>query len=123
MNTLLLSLYDTLGLVLDDEAPVLFFGDEFAVHFEESAAGLEMACPLGVLPSDAATLQRLLQHNFASPVTLAADADGELLLALLRLPDSSSGAELQAGLECLLGVARGLQTELGLGGRLDAEAY
>ncbi|KMN35782.1 hypothetical protein VI26_09345 [Chromobacterium sp. LK1] len=122
MNTLLLSLYDTLGLALDDEEPVLFFGDDFAVHFEESASGLEMVCPLGALPADAGTLQRLLQHNFANRVTLAADADGELLLALLRLPDDSSGAELQAGLEFLVGAARGLQAELGLGGRLDAQA-
>ncbi|MGQ5523094.1 CesT family type III secretion system chaperone [Chitinimonas sp. PSY-7] len=116
MENLLLSLYDTLGLELDAEEPVLWVEEDLAVYFEETPLGLEMICPLGALPNEVAKLQQLLQHNYASPIVLAADADNSLLLALLRTTDESSGTDLLAKLELLISSAHELRKMLGLSG-------
>lgn len=114
MEHLLFSLYEALGLELDLEEPTLLIDGELSVHFDTSDQGLEMICPLGPLPQDLASLRRALQRNYASPVTLATDADGEVLLALLRVEDGHSGAELLAALERLVQEARQAQHELAL---------
>lgn len=112
METLLYSLYDSLGLELDFDEPALFIDEELMVHFDESPQGLEMICPLGVLPADVTLLRQALQINYAGPLILASDADGAALLALVRVPDGSSGEELLAALEGLVQAARGLKRAL-----------
>jgi hypothetical protein len=112
METLLYSLYDSLGLELDFDEPALFVDEELMVHFDESPQGLEMICPLGELPIDAALLRQALQMNYGGPLVLASDADGAALLALIRMPDGSSGEELLAALKGLVQAARGIKRAL-----------
>ncbi|WMI97583.1 CesT family type III secretion system chaperone [Pseudomonas chlororaphis subsp. aurantiaca] len=112
MEHLLCCLSDALGVELNVDESALQVDDELIVHFEESERGLEMICPLGELPTDTARLQRVLKMNYVGPLVLAADADGVALLALVRMPDGSSGDELVAALEGLIQTARGIKEEL-----------
>ncbi|MBV8045280.1 CesT family type III secretion system chaperone [Pluralibacter sp.] len=114
METLLYSLYDALDLELDGEDATLLIGDDLLVHFDESSQGLEMICPLGELPSDTARLQYARQMNYFGPCGLAADAEGTTLLALARMPEGSSAAELLKALEDLIQAASAAKRELGL---------
>lgn len=114
MDTLLYSLYDALELEFDGEDATLLIDDEMVVHFEESSQGLEMICPLGELPSDTARLQHALRMNYLGPCGLAADAEGTTLLALTRMPEGSSGAELMKALEDLIQTASAVKREFGL---------
>ena len=116
MENLLITLYDTLGLELDLEEPVLWVSDDLAIYFEETSQYLEMICPLGPLPVEVTKLQHVLQRNYASPIVLAADAENSLLLALLRTSDDNSGAELLAKLELLISSAQELRNTLDLSG-------
>ncbi|WP_252090968.1 CesT family type III secretion system chaperone [Pseudomonas sp. MWU13-3659] len=113
MGYLLHSLYDSLGLEQATDDPALFFDDELMVHFDETAQTLEMICPLGALPADTDLLQRALKMNYGGPVVLAADADGAALLALVVMPEDSSGEELVAALGGLLQAALDIKRELG----------
>lgn len=114
MGYLLHSLYNSLGLEQTTDEPALFFDNELMVHFDETAQGLEMICPLGELPADTARLQRALKMNYGGPVVLAADADGAALLALVLMPEDSSAERLLAALEGLLHAVPGIKRELGL---------
>ncbi|WP_130107686.1 hypothetical protein [Iodobacter fluviatilis] len=120
MENLLLSLYEALGLELDAEEPVLWVDEDLAIYFDETAQGLEMCCPLGELPNDIVQLKWLLQHNYACPVVLAADADNTLLLALLRAPIDSEGGDLLALLELLINSTRALRDQLDLSNQSPA---
>ncbi|VVO48128.1 CesT family type III secretion system chaperone [Pseudomonas fluorescens] len=111
METLLCSLYDALGLEMNIDEPALLIDEELMVHFDESPQGLEMICPLGEIPTDAALMRQALQMNYAGPLILASDVDGEVLLALVRMPDGSSGEELLAALEGLVQAAREIKSE------------
>jgi hypothetical protein len=112
MEILLQSLYDCLGLEREADESALFIDEELMVHFDETAQGLEIICPLGELPTDTDRLQRVLKMNYIGPVVLASDADGAALLALVRMPEDSSGEELLAALEGLIQAARGIKREL-----------
>ncbi|AHF78204.1 Cell invasion protein [Sodalis praecaptivus] len=110
MQNLLLDLYESLGLDPMDD-PALLINDELEVYFDESDAGLEMCCPLRSLPTDSDQLQAILSMNYASPVTLAADADQSVLLALYRLPPESSTEDMLAGLSLYVETIEQLRQE------------
>lgn len=112
MENLLSNLYDALGLDLEDDEAALLVDEELLVHLEESEQGLEMICPLCELPNDVAVLHRVLQRNYVGPVVLAADAEAEVLLAVVRMSDDSSGAELTAALDSLIQAARAFRSEM-----------
>lgn len=114
MDNLLYSLYDALGLELDAEDAALLIDDDLIVHFDDFPQGLEMICPLGALPTDIDRLQQVLQMNYIGPSILAADADGTTLLALVRMPEGCSGAELLEALQKLIAAAYEAKQELGL---------
>ncbi|PXX54014.1 Type III secretion chaperone domain-containing protein [Pseudomonas sp. LAMO17WK12:I10] len=114
MSSLLCSLFDALELEPDAEEPALRVDDDVIVYFDESAQGLEMICPLGELPATTDRLQQVLRMNYIGPVILAADSDAVVLLALIRMPNDSSGAELLTALESLILAARGVRRELNL---------
>lgn len=114
MDYLLPTLYGALGLNFDEDNPMLFCGDDLAVYFEETATGLEMICPLGPLPDDVKTLQRLLQYNCADSAILAADSEAQVLLALLRTSGDSAAQELCDALDRLVDVATRLKSEFRL---------
>lgn len=116
MESLLYSLYDALEMELDGEDPTLVIDDDLLVHFDEYPEGLEMICPLGALPSDTERLLHVLQMNYLGPIGLVADAEGTTLLALARMPEGSSGAELLKALEDLIQAALTAKRELGLTG-------
>ncbi|WP_313690231.1 hypothetical protein [Pantoea sp.] len=106
MSNIIYSLYDALGLEIDGDDPVLIVDEELTIYFNESDHTLEMCCPVGPLPNTVDDLQRVLQLNYSSPVVLATDADKTALLSLLRLPATSSAAEVESGLHQLISVCR-----------------
>ncbi|BAE73826.1 putative invasion protein [Sodalis glossinidius str. 'morsitans'] len=93
----MLCLYEALGLDPLHE-PAVLINDDLEIYFDEAFEGLEMSCPLIVLPDNSERLQTILSINYASPVTLAVDAERSVLLALYRLPAQSSEEEMLAGL-------------------------
>ncbi|RLR17499.1 type III secretion system chaperone [Sodalis-like symbiont of Bactericera trigonica] len=101
MTNSVLCLYEALGLDPLHE-PAMFINDELEIYFDEAFEGLEMNCPLMVLPDDSERLQTILSINYASPVTLAADAERSILLSLYRLPAQSSEEEMLAGLSLFI---------------------
>ncbi|MCC7006308.1 MAG: hypothetical protein IT497_06665 [Ottowia sp.] len=113
MSSLLATLYDALDLELDEDAPMLMIDDHLAIHFATTETGLEMICPIGPLPNDVAQLQQLLVFNYQeNAVILAADADAECLLALLKLEGDHNGSELIKHLEKLIETASTLKEKL-----------
>ncbi|WP_174849533.1 type III secretion system chaperone family protein [Yersinia artesiana] len=109
MLNIIYRLYDALGLEIDSDEPVLVIDQDITVYFNESEDLLEMCCPVGPLPTQVSQLQHVLQLNYATPIVLAADADNILLLALARFPETSEGAELEAGLQQLIAITRNLR--------------
>ncbi|MCC3719970.1 hypothetical protein LLS47_00860 [Rouxiella badensis] len=112
MLNIIYRLYDALGLEIDGDDPALVIDNDLTVYFNESGETLEMCCPVGALPTDVAILHRALQLNYASPVTLAADEENTLLLALMRFPEESAAAEVESGLHQLVAVTRKMRQHL-----------
>ncbi|MBT9432280.1 type III secretion system chaperone [Candidatus Sodalis endolongispinus] len=110
MSNSVLCLYEASGLDPLDE-PALLINEELEIFFDESFDCLEMSCPLMVLPEDSERLQTILSINYASPVTLAADANCFVLLALYRLPAQSSEEEMLAGLSLFVESVEQLRQE------------
>lgn len=70
--------------------------------FNESDHTLEMCCPFMPLPDDILTLQHFLRLNYTSAVTIGADADNTALVALYRLPQTSTEEEALTGFELFI---------------------
>ncbi|HDJ2743367.1 TPA: type III secretion system chaperone [Salmonella bongori] len=102
MGNLLYRLYYALGLDVPEEEPLLIIDDEIQVYFNATDGLLEMCCPFMPLPDDILTLQHFLRLNYSSPVTIGVDADNTVLVALYRLPQSSTEEEALTGFELLI---------------------
>ncbi|EAP2784685.1 type III secretion system chaperone [Salmonella enterica subsp. arizonae] len=102
MENLLNRLYDALGLDAPEDEPLLIIDDKIQVYFNESDLMLEMCCPFMPLPDDLLTLQHFLRLNYTSPVTIGADADNTALVALYRLPQTSTEEEALTGFELFI---------------------
>ncbi|AJJ62037.1 type III secretion system chaperone family protein [Yersinia aldovae] len=112
MHNIIYRLYDALGLEIDGDDPALVIDNDLTIYFNESEDALEMCCPVGPLPTQVTQLQNVLKLNYASSVVLATDAENTLLLALQRFPETSCGAELEAGLNQLITITRDLRQTL-----------
>lgn len=102
MESLLNRLYAALGLDAPEDEPLLIIDDGIQVYFNESDHTLEMCCPFMPLPDDTLTLQHFLRLNYASAVTIGADADNTALVALYRLPQTSTEEEALTGFELFI---------------------
>ncbi|MFP5654073.1 type III secretion system chaperone SigE [Salmonella sp. 741265109_PST] len=102
MENLLNRLYDALGLDAPEDEPLLIIDDGIQVYFNESDHTLEMCCPFMPLPDDILTLQHFLRLNYTSAVTIGADADNTALVALYRLPQTSTEEEALTGFELFI---------------------
>ncbi|VEB61104.1 type III secretion chaperone protein SigE [Salmonella enterica subsp. enterica] len=60
------------------------------------------AVPFMPLPDDILTLQHFLRLNYTSAVTIGADADNTALVALYRLPQTSTEEEALTGFELFI---------------------
>lgn len=110
---LLFSLYDSLGLELDDETAALFIDNDLRVHFDYSGQIMEMICPLGTLPAEMACMQLVSQMSSISPFVLTADAKGKILLTL-QMPKECTASEFVETLQRLIQTASVARQELGL---------
>ncbi|EAT9993304.1 type III secretion system chaperone SigE [Salmonella enterica] len=102
MESLLNRLYAALGLDAPEDEPLLIIDDGMQVYFNESDHTLEMCCPFMPLPDDTLTLQHFLRLNYVSAVTIGADADNTALVALYRLPQTSTEEEALTGFELFI---------------------
>jgi hypothetical protein len=106
MHDLIEELFEALGLEPDLDDPALLIDGQWTLCFSESEDGLDMICPLGPLPQDTHSLQRLLAYNYANPVILAADAEQTQLLAILRVGPGTRAQDTLQRLNTLIDAIR-----------------
>lgn len=112
---LLFSLYDNLGVDLDDKTAQSMIDNDLRVHFESQEQGeLDMICSLRVLPADVVRVQKVLQMNGINLSVFVADTDDTVLLAISRVSDKNSISEFVEILQGLIQTSIEIRRELGL---------
>lgn len=102
METMVERLFDTLGLDEPEDEPFILIDNEIHIYFNESEFALEMCSPFMIFPDNMSTLQHVLRLNYTSPVIIGSDADNTALVAVYRLPKTSTEQEVLAGLELFI---------------------
>lgn len=88
-----------------DDYPVLALDDQMLIQFVERNGRVEIVASLGTLPDNKEMLRNLLISNYSAldyPISFASDADGNDLLAIIRLPLDISHEILLAALQSLV---------------------
>ncbi|MGL4861236.1 MAG: hypothetical protein ACRC5A_16185 [Enterobacteriaceae bacterium] len=91
-----------LGLDSTQEQPSLVIDDSTIIYFEAAEQNLEMVSPVASLPDNPAILKQLLYHNMAGDITLAADDELTLLLAIERLPLTECQQDIEENIKKLV---------------------
>lgn len=113
-------LFTQLGLEYPDEIgtdayPALVVDAQLIIHFTDRQDRVEMVTSLGGLPHQTQVLVKLLTLNYSDapfPICFASDADGNDLLAIIRLPVNTTPDLLFAALQALVRQIESYKTEM-----------